>query len=353
MAFLSEEELIRWIKRKQKLASDFLITGIGDDCAVCRPSTDEDLVITTDLLVEERHFRLDTSRPEDIGWKVGAANLSDIAAMGAVPAVFFLAAAFPPKRQALFQRMMAGLQEILQQFATPLAGGDLSAAALFFFCATVVGRVQRQKALRRDGARPGDVIYITGEPGYSGAGLRLLQSGFRLDETGRVVAPPDRPMHQAANDLIKACLLKHLRPVPRLPAGRLLARTGGITAAIDTSDGLAKDLCQICVNSGAGARLHHEALSMLTRHQWVTMDDIWGGGEDFELLFTVCPTAEQRLLAEWTAHVDLPELHRIGEICTEHPGEIRILRDGREEKPSRYGYDHFRRDSGTKPEKHG
>jgi thiamine-monophosphate kinase len=346
MAYLSEEELIQWIQAKHKTPRDFLIMGIGDDCAVCRPSAGEDLVITTDLLVEDRHFRLDTSRPEDVGWKVGAANLSDIAAMGATPAAFFLAAAFPPERQRVFQRMMSGLQQILAQFDAPLAGGDLSAAGLFFFCATVVGRVRRHKALRRDGARPGDLVYITGEPGYSGAGLRLLQSGFRLDEADQVVAPAALEVEDAGHDLVKECLLKHLRPVPRLPAGRLLGQIRGISAAIDTSDGLAKDLRQICVNSGVGAQLRHDALMRLTRDGMVTMDDIWGGGEDFELLFTIRPSAEKGFLAQWQERGDLPPLHHIGEMCTDHPGELRILRDGREEKPERNGYDHFRGESG-------
>lgn len=345
MEYLSEEELIRWIQKGHKPFRDFVLMGIGDDCAICRPSGKEDLVITTDLLVEDRHFTLETCRPEDIGWKVGAANLSDIAAMGASPAAFLLAAAFPPQRQPVFQRMMAGLSRILDQFETPLAGGDLSAAGLFFLCATVVGRVSRGRALRRDGARPGDAVYITGEPGYSGAGLCLIQAGYRLDEEDQVLAPAGSGCAADTTELVRACLLKHLRPVPRLPAGLLLSKTGGVTAAIDTSDGLAKDLRQICMNSGVGARLENNALQALIHGTMVTMDDIWGGGEDFELLFTLSASAEKEVVDIWTQRDDLPALHRIGEISAEHPGELRVIRNGAEEQPSRDGYDHFRFDS--------
>jgi len=342
MGHLSEEELIHWIRTGHGASPGFVFLGIGDDCAICRPDADEDLVITTDLLVEERHFTLATSRPEDIGWKVGAANLSDIAAMGASPAAFLLAAAFPPSRQGLFRQMMDGLDRILTRYETPLAGGDLSAAGLFFLCATVVGRVARGRALRRDGARPGDAIYITGQPGYAGAGLRLLQAGYRLDAGDQVVAP-SAPVE--AGEVAKACLLKHLRPVPRLSAGRMLCESGSVTAAIDTSDGLAKDLRQICLNSGVGARLDHYALLALTHGLTVTMDDLWGGGEDFELLFTLSVSAEKELTDNWYQRNDLPSLHRIGEICADHAGELRVIRNGIAEKPPRNGYDHFRFDA--------
>ena len=241
--------------------------------------------MTTDLLVEGRHFLLETTSPEDLGWKIGAANLSDIAAMGGTPAAFFLSAAFPGDRQDVFAGVMDGLREILERHATPLAGGDLSAADRCFFCATVIGEVPEGRALLRSGARPGDAVFVTGEPGLSGAGLRLLAAGYRKTAPDAFADPAGRTA--AGEGPVWACLRKHLRPEPRLAAGRFLRDSGAVTAAIDTSDGIAKDLRQICVQSRVGAVLSDASLRLLTDGDRVTLADVLGGGEDYELLFCV------------------------------------------------------------------
>ena len=336
----SEEELIRWIESRGWPENAFVRRGIGDDCAVCRPAPGHELVVTTDLLVEGRHFLLETTSPEDLGWKIGAANLSDIAAMGGTPAAFFLSAAFPADRQDWFAGVMEGLREILERHATPLAGGDLSAADRCFFCATVIGQVPEGRALLRSGARPGDAVFVTGEPGRSGAGLRLLASGYRrtapdafADPSGGIW-PGEGPVWN--------CLRKHLRPEPRLAAGLFLREAEAVTAAIDTSDGIAKDLRQICVQSHVGAVLSDSFLQLLTAGEQVTLADVLGGGEDYELLFGVDPAREAAFLQAFAASAGLPPLHRLGRIVAEHPGEVRLETSaGRAPLPVA-GYDHFR-----------
>lgn len=336
----SEEDLIRWIESCGWPGNAFVRRGIGDDCAVCRPAPGHELVVTTDLLVEGRHFLLGTTSPEDLGWKIGAANLSDIAAMGGTPAAFFLSAAFPGDRQDVFAGVMDGLREILERHATPLAGGDLSAADRFFFCATVIGEVPAGRALLRAGARPGDAVFVTGEPGLSGAGLRLLAAGYRRTAPGAFSDPTGRTW--PGEGPVWDCLRKHLRPEPRLAAGRFLRESGAVTAAIDTSDGIAKDLRQICVQSGVGAVLSDSFLKILIDEECVTLADVLGGGEDYELLFCVDPGRETAFLEAFAAQAGLPPLHRLGRIVAEHPGEVRLETAEGESPLPVVGFDHFR-----------
>jgi thiamine-monophosphate kinase len=336
----NEEELIRWIESRGWPENAFVRRGIGDDCAVCRPAPGHELVVTTDLLVEGRHFLLDTTPAADLGWKIGAANLSDIAAMGARPVAFFLSAAFPAARQDLFAAVMDGLRAILSLHATPLAGGDLSAADHCCFAATVLGEAPAGRALLRSGARPGDGIFVTGSPGFAGAGLRLLAGGWRKTAPDRCADPfgRKRPGEGPEWD----CLQKHLRPEPRLAEGLCLRDSGAVTAAIDTSDGIAKDLRQICVRSGAGALLDDARLQALIDGDRVTLADVLGGGEDYELLVTVDPAGEAALLAGFASRPGFPPLHRLGRIVAEHPGEVRLAAATGEVPLPVSGFDHFR-----------
>jgi len=337
---LSEEALIRWIAAGGDDLPPFLRRGIGDDCAVCRPAPGTELVVTTDLLVEDRHFRLTTSPLADLGWKVGAANLSDIAAMGARPVAFFLSAAFPPDRQAEFKAIMSGLRAILRWASTPLAGGDLSAADRFLFCATVIGEAPAGGALLRSGARPGDIVYITGEPGYSAAGLRLLEAGLRVGARGGVRDAAGAPVPPQAP--ARRCLTRHLRPEPRLAAGLFLRESGAVTACIDTSDGIAKDLRQIAVMSGVGTEIDAVFVRACADGALVTVADALGGGEDYELLFTVDPSREATFLNAYTRAAGLPPLRRVGRIVADHPGELRLLTPAGPQPLPVSGFDHFR-----------
>jgi thiamine-monophosphate kinase len=341
MTTRSEEELIQWIQNRDWPISRRVRLGIGDDCCVYRATRDRELLVTTDLLVEGSHFSLDTTSPEDLGWKIGAANLSDIAAMGGRPTAFFFSASFPRDEQGFFERVVVGLNRILDCCETPLAGGDLSSGSSVLFSATVMGDVPKGKALLRSGARPEDGVFVTGTPGFSGIGLELLRSGFRLDNEDGLIPPGSNKATVRMPDRKIEFLIKHLRPVPRLEAGRILRKSQVVTSAIDTSDGIAKDLRQICRNSGVGAVLEKESLSRLATRLTVRLEDILCGGEDYELLFTLPNQAEETVLNALSAQGEFPPATRIGRICAEHPGELRLL-DGENRLPlSVDGFDHF------------
>lgn len=342
----AEDDLVAWIQGLERAEDPFVRLGIGDDAALCRPRRGFELAVTTDLLVEGHHFRFDTAAPEDIGWKTAASNLSDLAAMGADPVAFFLGAAFPPARKTRFRRLMTGLAACLKAFGAPLAGGDLSAAGRFFLCGTALGEVPAGCALRRDGARPGDVIAVSGYPGLSGAGLRLLRAGWRLrDDRALMVGKRKDAAETTADDpaAVRRCLEAHLRPVPRLSFGRYLREDGGVSAVMDLSDGIAADLPRICRRSGVAARLEAESLDFLVRRNpCLTLADVLGGGEDYELLITVPPACWERLALAVMCRPGLPALTAIGTVVKGKPGEV-LLREGRRTRPLPVtGFDHFR-----------
>lgn len=341
MSHLTEEELIAWIDSLGWPGGTFVGRGIGDDCAVCRPRPGRELVVSTDLLMEQRHFLAGTTSAFSLGWKTGAANLSDLAAMGAEPAAFFLAAAFPLSRQEYFRGIMQGLHAILSRYHVPLAGGDLSAGPVICLGATVLGEVPAGRSLLRSGGRPGDALFITGQTGLAGAGLRLLAEGWRMTPEGVAQPPAGEPLDEDRFELVGQCLRKHLEPVPRLEAGRFMRESGVVTAAIDTSDGLAKDLRMICQASRCGARLPDLWLQPLQQNPLVRLADVLAGGEDYELLFSVDEKQKLDFRHAWSARPELPNLQEIGRLVAEHPGEVKMeTPDGLKPLPVS-GYDHF------------
>jgi thiamine-monophosphate kinase len=288
-----EPELVERIARRAGSARG-MVLGIGDDCAIYRPrGPSEDLLFTTDLFLEDVHFRRETHRPEDAGWKSLARGLSDIAAMGGEPRFCLLSLALAPwTDRRWIDRFYTGLLKA----GVPLAGGDLGHAEKLACDIVVCGSVPRGKALRRDGARAGDSIYVSGRLGGSALGL-ATGSG--------------------------AAWKRHLRPEPRLALGRFLR--GRASAAMDLSDGLSLDLQRLCVASGVAAEITEPP-----RFPGATLDQALHGGEDYELLFTArgpIPAAFERL-----------PLTRIGAVRKGRPGQIRL--DGAT-LPA-LGYDHLR-----------
>lgn len=261
-------ERIAWLARG--VQGRDVVLGIGDDAAIVRPRRGEDLVATTDALVEDVHFRFATQSPRTVGARALAVNLSDLAAMGARPLGALLALAAPaelPLRSAL--DLVRGLVALGRRTACPLVGGNVSLARETSLAVTALGAVPRGRALLRSAARPGDRILVTGTLG--GAALALARA-----ERGRV--------------RIRAV------PEPRLHAGRILARTRGVGACIDVSDGLLADLGHVLEASGVGAAIDARSLpappgfeAACARARLDPRELQLMGGEDYELLFTLRP----------------------------------------------------------------
>ena len=285
----AEFRLIEEFRKRFGRVGPRVVQGIGDDTAVVRPPSGSDLLVTSDLLIEGIHFRLHTAAPADIGYRAAVANLSDIAAMGGVPAYILVTVAIPPNiTPRSIMRLYRGLMEACRPHGVQLIGGDTSASVHgLFLSITVTGYVPRGRALTRAGARVGDLIYVTGTLGDSLAGLQLLENGRGTEKLSS----------RARTFLIS----RHRRPSARLTAGRTLIRHGLATAAIDVSDGLSGDLSHICAQSKVGAEIVATSLPLSPAcRAYAAARKIEGaslalqGGEDYELLFTVPPSVRAR-----------------------------------------------------------
>jgi thiamine-monophosphate kinase len=306
---MTEDELIARLRERVRDAGGRrLLVGIGDDAAVWQPSRGNRSVITTDALVEGVHFRRDLMSARDAGWRALASNLSDIAAMGARPVLATVALAFARDTDPEWLlEAYEGIADLAKQARCAIAGGDLTRAPAIAFAITVVGEVRASNLKRRDAARPGDVVAVTGPLGASRAGLRIAA---------------DFP--QLANDAeVTAALAAFRTPVPRLREGRWLGASRHVHAMMDLSDGLSTDLDRLCAASGAGAVLErvpvHEAARKISAR---TGDDCgaWalGGGEDFELLVCIGRHAFEHLAARFRSHFGR-DLIAVGRIV-ERPG---------------------------------
>ena len=279
-----------------------LVLGIGDDCAIYRPrGSPEDLLFTTDLLLEDVHFRHDTHPPEAVGHRALARGLSDIAAMGGVPRICLLSLAAGERAGARWiARLYDGLLRLARRTGTVLAGGDLARAAKTACDIVVVGAAPRGRALRRDGAKPGDAIYVSGRLGGSALGLERA--------AGRAWT-------------------RHLRPEPRLRLGVYLRERVRASAAMDLSDGLSLDLRRMALASGLEA-----AIEPPPRFPGATPEQALHGGEDYELLFTARP----RTIVP--ARFGGVPLTRIGSMRKGTAGMVYLS-----DRPlPALGYDHFR-----------
>ena len=280
--------------------------GIGDDCAILRPGPGEEFAVTTDLSIAGRHFRLDSHPAESVGHRALARGLSDLAAMGARPVAAFLSLALPralvqkPKARSAarnakispsgqspwIDRFLDGFLSLAQAYQVPLAGGDLAESTLAVADVVLTGAVPHGEGLLRSGARPGDLIYVTGSLGAAAVGLdhltKLAAAFKRARPRPKPSALPRIPPR------LMALLTPHLYPTPRVAQGLWLARNAMASAAIDLSDGLSTDLAHLCVESGVAAELDAAALPFAPG---ATPAQAINGGEDYELLFTAPPAA--------------------------------------------------------------
>lgn len=308
----SEFELIaRYFTR----GTSHTVLGVGDDAALIAPTHGQELVISTDLLVEGTHFLADAD-PEALGWKTLAVNVSDMAAMGAQPRWATLAAALPAPTVEWIGRFAHGFFDCAANYGIDLIGGDTTRGPRAF-CVTILGEVPAGRALRRDGAKAGDSIWISGSPGQAALGLAHLQGRITLTEPA-----------------LTACLTALHRPQPRVALG--LALRGIASAAIDVSDGLLGDLGHILEQSKVAARLRIPDLPAAGLER----DCLLAGGDDYELLFTA-PARCNDDVAALAEKLELP-LTRIGEIAAGTHGELVLCDDGGTIiTPATRGYDHF------------
>ena len=318
------------------VAGSALTIGIGDDAAVWQPTAGERLVLTADGLVEGVHFRLEPgwSDWERLGHKALAVNLSDLAAMGAQARLVTLTLGLRGKeRVGDLTALYAGAGALAERSGVLIAGGDIVASpTALTIHVTAIGETRGGRALTRAGARPGDLVAVSGTLGASAAGLRLLQEG-RFGPRGRAAT---------AATLIEA----HLRPEPRLVLGGVLLAHGA-TAAMDLSDGLLGDLPKLLDASGVGARLDAAALPVAAAVRALFPDD-WldlatRGGEEYELLFTA-PTDTFAGLRQEAEGIGAT-LMAIGEIVERRSEAPVLMMRGLDgvEAPVRTGaFDHFR-----------
>ena len=304
---LDEFGLIRrYFTRADRLLPAGVHLGIGDDAALLDLPPGESLAVTTDTLVADRHFPHD-ALPFDIGWKALAVNLSDLAAMSATPVGVTLALTLPAADEAWLAAFAEGFFALADAHGVPLIGGDTTRGPLSI-TVTALGSVPPAQALRRDGAQPGDLIYVSGTLGDGGLGLALTQNSLH-----DVHLPP---LHQAH------VLARLHRPTPRLALG--LALRGIASAAMDVSDGLVQDLGHLLKASGGlralGATLTLERLPLSPAMQYLAgegealqqlvLDWALAAGDDYELLFTV-PVARQQHVEALGRELELP-LTQIG-----------------------------------------
>jgi thiamine-monophosphate kinase len=264
---------------------------IGDDAAIFQLSPQHSLVVTTDVLVDGVHFSDGTTTAEDVGWRCIAANLSDLAAMGANPVGITVGLGLPADVtvdwvKSFYQGMKAGLDP----YHIPILGGDLVRSPVITINITALGEVMPERAILRSTAQPGDVILVTGFHGCARAGLELLLN----PELGQYLEP-----------VIKQQLIKtHQRPQPRLDVIKILTtiKTDVTIAGMDSSDGLADAVIQICRCSGVGAEIYRDAIPILPALELLTskekaLDWVLYGGEDFELVLCL-PLSPAELLIE-------------------------------------------------------
>lgn len=318
-----EFELIeRLVKRLGK--PHRAVLGPGDDCAILRPARARQL-LTIDSLVEGVHFRIAWGTPEELGARALTVNLSDIAAMGGVPTVAVVNLAVRAGLGSAFlERMYKGMGEAAAAAGVEVVGGNVTRARDLTITVTLLGEV-RGMAMRRDTARPGDAIYVTGTLGDAAAGLRILSGNLR-----------------ARGDARRFLVGRLLRPTARIEAGRRLARIRPAPAAIDISDGLWQDLGHILERSKAGAEIDPAALPLSDAYRAVAGDDpaiALGGGDDYELMFCLRRAVPAPALSR---RLGIP-VTRIGRI-TSSRGAALVGPDGKRLRrtPASIGWDQLR-----------
>ncbi len=395
---MNEFDFIRSLREQTRLRkhSSRLITGIGDDASLITQTANRNLVVTTDLLVEDVDFHRNAAPPRLLGHKALAVSLSDIAAMGARPFWSFVSIGLPADvwRSDFRDKFFAGYLALADQYGVTLAGGDVSETkAGIVVDSVVLGEVANDIAVLRSGARAGDQIYVTGTLGGAAGGWRLIEMGARLGEGGLTSLPSaskrgvtttvregsDQEAGAPANGsergsavrsvpgavatgsldvqgsdqetqtseirAIESLLLRQLRPSPRVGWGIVIGEERLATAMIDISDGLSSDLAHLCNESNVGVLIQSSSVPidkdvtrLCGRRALDPLALALHGGEDFELLFTVRPDDVTRL----PKRVDGVEVSHIGEV-TDQRGSTKIAEKNRVWDLRPGGFEHFKK----------
>jgi thiamine-monophosphate kinase len=330
---LTEIELVRAIRKVLSGQAPGVVVGVGDDAAVVDPRPHPG-VLTTDMLVEGVHFEIGATSPHDLGHKAITVNVSDIAAMGGSPRFGLASLAVSPRLEASWvMELYGGMRQAADDYGMTLVGGDTSRGDQAVLSVAVVGEVGAGREVRRSGARPGDVVVVTGSLGGSAGGLWVAR------------AQRERQSEALSSEWGRALVAMHERPVARLGEGATLGASGA-TAMIDLSDGLALDLARVCEESACGARIRLDAIPLtpgledLQRFGQVEpLDLALHGGEDYELLATIPRESVEPARAALRERFDSP-LTEIGEITSARE-LIAIGDDGTESALEPKGWDHF------------
>jgi thiamine-monophosphate kinase len=315
---ISERSLIRQIRRMAALSPNRAVKmGIGDDCAILRLNPGFEFLVTTDLCLEDVHFRRAWHPPAAVAHRCLTRGLSDIAAMGGEPLACFLSLGLPANLpQNWVNDFLRGLLALARRYKVQLAGGDVSSAPQITADIVVTGQVPSGTAILRSGANPGDRIYVTGTLGGSAATLRQLFAGKHV-----------KPARSSP----------HFYPNARLEVGSWLRKQRLATAMIDLSDGISVDLAHICEESGVTALLVSSAIPIARN---ADIELALHGGEDYELVFTAPKRAKIPSLIAGVA------ITQIGEVRNrkDYSSAIQILGDNGKVKPlPQRGWEHFAR----------
>ena len=333
---IGEFGFINKISRGCVIRPDNIIRSIGDDAAAFTVAPGQVSLVTTDLLIEQIHFIRKTITGFDLGHKSLAVNLSDIAAMGGVAREAFVSIGIPLKCPLNYiEAVYDGLKHLAAKFDVNILGGDTTRSENDLIINVVVhGIVARDKLLRRDAARPGDIIFTTGYLGDSKAGLHLILNNLPVDSSE-----------------MQALYRAHVLPEPHLLEGHFLANQPGIRAAIDISDGLSSDLGHIAEQSAVGAKIFVSEIPVSDSLKkfcgalgFDPLEYALRGGEDYTLLCTAAPEKAEEIAQNFRNAFNRP-LFSIGEATENNRLEI-IYPDGTSKPISPRGWDHFRVDKG-------
>lgn len=325
-----EFSLIRqWTSRSNGQEGDGLTVGIGDDAAVFRPTPETEVVACCDAMVETVHFLRETMKPADIGYKSVISNISDIAAMGGIARYALVSIAVSPSyTDEEYRQIYDGIYEACEEYGIRVIGGDtVSSPKSLHLSVTVLGEVEKGRAIRRSQAMPGQLVFVTGHVGSSAAGLHLL-----LAETER---------EEKWLPLVDA----HQRPAAQIQAGRLLQASGACGALNDVSDGLASELWEIAEASDVTIRIDAESIPIREEvfdYARVANKEPLGwalyGGEDYQLVGTVSEGGLAALSQQFAEHgIPFTVIGRV----EENGKNVLITREGQQMPLNKAGFNHF------------